>query len=400
MNIRHTPIVIRLGKNKDLVDLYDDGVPAPSIFEDGVATWFIDGYAGTKVIREYISDITIKLLLITKGINLNDKPFNTVLTGNKPVYNLKMFKDMEDNRYHSNNTHYRSSNTDDSLFNLMKEEGYRLYNMGALNIGSLLAYGAAISDDANAVKQKAKSCLWWTNKYYTGGSVPRVFERNRTDNAILRSSNRSLYKYDLFTSYVKSIQAMGVQILDVSISKLSRVLSITRKTAKKYLTKYLYLSIYIGESFIRSIRGSAESHTHEEIEAMAYKICNTPGCNELIGMDRTHCYKHVSKHVEYNKHVRDKDRDRFYHSAKWKKKRAEMMEYYSGLCQDCLEDGSTVEANVIDHIKELSDGGDELDNDNLTALCHYHHNQKTNAVASDRVFNSPSDDAEDDYIYC
>lgn len=110
---------------------------------------------------------------------------------------------------------------------------------------------------------------------------------------------------------------------------------------------------------------------------MPKKICNTTGCSKLIDMNRTHCIDHGTKHTQYDKNNRDTVRDKFYHSKAWKCKRHEIMQMYGGLCQDCLKEDVINNADVIDHIIEIKDGGELLSNDNLIPLCHNHHNIKT-----------------------
>ena len=133
---------------------------------------------------------------------------------------------------------------------------------------------------------------------------------------------------------------------------------------------------------------------------MPKKICNTAGCSELIDMDKNRCSKHVSVHVEYNKHRRDKERDKFYHSKAWKLKREEVLSAYGGLCQMCKDNGLIVDAKIVDHIVELSDGGEELDTDNLIPLCISCHNSKTSIEVKRRNNDKLTAHLDDDYIYC
>ena len=42
---------------------------------------------------------------------------------------------------------------------------------------------------------------------------------------------------------------------------------------------------------------------------------------------------------------------------------------------------------IIDHIEEIKDGGDRLNQDNLMTLCLPHHNQKTNWAKAKRNKN-------------
>lgn len=110
---------------------------------------------------------------------------------------------------------------------------------------------------------------------------------------------------------------------------------------------------------------------------MPKKICNSAGCNNLAPFDTGYCTEHKNKQADYNRHRRDKESDRFYHSRAWLNKRKEVMERDGGLCQECLANGDIVSADVVDHIIDLKQDKDKaLDCDNLVAMCHEHHNQK------------------------
>ena len=77
---------------------------------------------------------------------------------------------------------------------------------------------------------------------------------------------------------------------------------------------------------------------------------------------------------------------KFYNSKAWK----DLRNYYiksNPLCKWCEEEGITKEADVVDHIKEIRDGGDKLDSNNLMSLCNRHHIQKTNWNRSKRKRN-------------
>ncbi len=110
---------------------------------------------------------------------------------------------------------------------------------------------------------------------------------------------------------------------------------------------------------------------------MPKKICNTPSCNRLINMDETHCTDHGTSDIVYSKYNRDQSSAKFYNSRVWRKKRKEIMLNYGGLCQVCLSNDITREADVVDHIIELKDDDSlALDNNNLVPLCHTCHNNK------------------------
>lgn len=47
------------------------------------------------------------------------------------------------------------------------------------------------------------------------------------------------------------------------------------------------------------------------------------------------------------------------------------------LCAHCVKVGLITPMVIVDHIKELKDGGDPWDPDNLESLCDEHHKKKT-----------------------
>jgi len=68
---------------------------------------------------------------------------------------------------------------------------------------------------------------------------------------------------------------------------------------------------------------------------------------------------------------------KFYHSKEWYELRNWFIRQ-NPLCKWCEEEGIVKEANVVDHVKEILDGGEMLDQNNLMSLCNKHHMQKTN----------------------
>ena len=75
--------------------------------------------------------------------------------------------------------------------------------------------------------------------------------------------------------------------------------------------------------------------------------------------------------------------DTFYKSPEWRRLRDWYIRH-NPLCEWCEEEGKTKAADVVDHIKEILDGGELLDEKNLRSMCHKHHNQKTNWERSKR----------------
>ena len=121
---------------------------------------------------------------------------------------------------------------------------------------------------------------------------------------------------------------------------------------------------------------------------MPKKICNHPGCNELVPMTERYCLAHKrdvkkKRDQSYDKDRRNKEFDKFYHSADWKKMRNFVMLEHGGLCCQCARIDMTVPADVVDHIIPIEvDWNARLKRENLQPLCHHCHNKKT---AADKV---------------
>lgn len=77
---------------------------------------------------------------------------------------------------------------------------------------------------------------------------------------------------------------------------------------------------------------------------------------------------------------RQRSNSKFYHSPAWRKLRSSYI-INNPLCEECLKKGLTVEANVVDHITPVNQGGASLDMANLQSLCHSCHNRKSGREA-------------------
>ncbi len=116
---------------------------------------------------------------------------------------------------------------------------------------------------------------------------------------------------------------------------------------------------------------------------MLKKVCNYPACRELVGYDELYCDKH-KKLIEEQRAERKPSRaprkhynnDSFYHSTAWKRLRKRHI-LAEPFCRRCREKGIFRPANIVDHITELEDGGEPLDDANLQSLCYACHNRKT-----------------------
>lgn len=74
---------------------------------------------------------------------------------------------------------------------------------------------------------------------------------------------------------------------------------------------------------------------------------------------------------------RERTPDAFdYNCRRWRNLRALMLQKFP-LCVECLKKGLTVAASVVDHIKQVSKGGDGWSEDNLQCLCKKCHDSKS-----------------------
>ena len=69
---------------------------------------------------------------------------------------------------------------------------------------------------------------------------------------------------------------------------------------------------------------------------------------------------------------------RVYNLAEWRRVRERVLAS-EPLCRMCLAVGRREPARHVDHIQPIASGGSWFDADNLQALCHEHHSQKTAA---------------------
>ncbi len=66
----------------------------------------------------------------------------------------------------------------------------------------------------------------------------------------------------------------------------------------------------------------------------------------------------------------------FYQSTAWRKLRSVKLQQQP-LCEECLQQGATTPAQMVDHIRPINKGGAALDLKNLQSLCHACHNRKS-----------------------
>ena len=79
-----------------------------------------------------------------------------------------------------------------------------------------------------------------------------------------------------------------------------------------------------------------------------------------------------------SRHTRQVDNSAFYNSKAWRMTRKFYIKN-NPLCEECKRQSPPIikAANVVDHIKAITFGGDKLDYSNLQSLCTMHHNSKS-----------------------
>lgn len=110
--------------------------------------------------------------------------------------------------------------------------------------------------------------------------------------------------------------------------------------------------------------------------------CSYKGCRELIESGTgNYCQDHKKvKNSVYNRTRSDKDVVTIYSTPRWKRIRKMALVRDNALCQHCKERN----AEVVDHIVEIKDGGDPYDLSNLESLCNRCHAIKTAQAKSER----------------
>ena len=126
---------------------------------------------------------------------------------------------------------------------------------------------------------------------------------------------------------------------------------------------------------------------------MPYKSlrpCSAPGCPELVRSGR-YCDQHQTEVTRKYDRERGSSTERGY-GANWQKLR-KMILNRSPICEDPFglhqEYGELVQANEVDHVTPLKDGGTN-EMDNLQALCRSCHSRKTAVEDGRWVGGSPS----------
>lgn len=104
---------------------------------------------------------------------------------------------------------------------------------------------------------------------------------------------------------------------------------------------------------------------------MALRACNKHGIYERVGITNgcPRCKADTAK--VYDKVKRDSQLNTFYQGKAWKDVRVKQLKAYP-LCIECKR-----EAKIVDHVKEIRDGGAKYAMDNLQSMCVSCHNSKT-----------------------
>ena len=74
------------------------------------------------------------------------------------------------------------------------------------------------------------------------------------------------------------------------------------------------------------------------------------------------------------------DNSQFYHSKAWRMTRKFYIKA-NPLCEQCTRDGKTTGGQMVDHIRQITMGGDRLHQSNLQTLCNSCHAKKSASEA-------------------
>ena len=115
----------------------------------------------------------------------------------------------------------------------------------------------------------------------------------------------------------------------------------------------------------------------------AKTICTKPGCGVVVPKPGFALRTLPSTgRATTNDVQRDRiRRDQFYHTARWQRLRASVLEE-EPLCRTCGSNGRVTLAVLVDHIVPVKDGGEMWDRANLQPLCNACHEAKSAAEGS------------------
>ena len=111
--------------------------------------------------------------------------------------------------------------------------------------------------------------------------------------------------------------------------------------------------------------------------------CRTPTCSQPAVAGKPYCAKCGTRHPQNTTPHRtgpiptiSTSGDPFYSSRTWRRIRSVCLTRHP-LCAECLRNGITTVATVVDHIVPRRAGGGDYDVNNLQSLCVSCHNSKT-----------------------
>lgn len=105
------------------------------------------------------------------------------------------------------------------------------------------------------------------------------------------------------------------------------------------------------------------------------KPCSYPGCPKLT--NERYCPEHKKlMNAQYDMRLRDRGAAEFYHSREWRRLRQNYLIEHP-FCVECRKAGKLTKATVVDHVTPIRQGGPDLDENNLQALCASCHGSKS-----------------------
>ena len=114
------------------------------------------------------------------------------------------------------------------------------------------------------------------------------------------------------------------------------------------------------------------------------RLCTESGCREIVESGNR-CSEHQLAYTPkkvYHDHHYHKNKY-IYHTPEWKRLRKAQLNL-EPMCEMCEKIGLVTPANTVDHIIEISDGGEKFDIDNLASMCRACHQIKTHKEAKKR----------------
>lgn len=106
------------------------------------------------------------------------------------------------------------------------------------------------------------------------------------------------------------------------------------------------------------------------------KYCKAFPCDCLADPGSAYCQAHKPGRAP-------KEADPFYVSVRWRRFRSWYIKQHP-LCEQCLADGRTEPAAVVDHIHEIKDGGALTSDENAQSLCYKCHAVKSSQARNER----------------